>query len=388
MFYQASALTLCTLLLAASAIRKLSLFSPPVVTGVVWSIVFIAGLAFSDKFYPLTDQAFFAWLIWFSITGIGSFFLAPGGCQRSYYNSVRTLNFDYSFLMLLLILWLGYRIWVVGSTGPEHFFLNLRLSSNQIEGFEPLGLVGRFYPLVFALFIFEHIFANEKNRRRRVLCWVWMLAYAVATMGKFAVLTPIFTYCAIRGIQGRFKLRTIVAMGSCAFFLMLLVHFVRRGSEDGATFLDMLAIYIYSPLVALGHLEQSVAEQFLPHIFRLAYAVGSALNLTDPPVAVILDYVETPISTNVYTAMQPFMQDGGLLGVAFGAAVYMVTFSFLYRRSLSGHDLSLALYAALSVILVAQFIGDLFVTLLSLNIQLFVFTALIFFLSRRVERVR
>ena len=388
MFYQASALLLCTLLLAACGIRKLSPFSPPVLTGAVWFIVFIAGLIFNDKFYPLSDQAFSAWLIWFSITGIVSFFLTPAGSQRAPYKPIRSLNFDYSFLLISLIFWLIYRIWVIGSSGPEHFFLNLRLSSNQLDGFEPLGFIGRLYPLIFALFIFEHVFTNEKNLHLRILCWIWMLAYAIATMGKFAVLTPMLTWCAIRGIQGHIKPHTLALIGTCTFFLMLLAHFVRAGNEDETTLFDMLAIYIYSPLVALGHLEQATVEQFSPYVFRFFYAIGSTLNLSAPPATVILNYVETPLPTNVYTAMQPFMHDYGLIGIPLGAVTYVAILNFLYHRALHGHNLALALYAGLSIALTAQFIGDLLITLLSLNIQLFLCIAFTWLASRNINHVR
>ena len=84
---------------------------------------------------------------------------------------------------------------------------------------------------------------------------------------------------------------------------------------------DVLGIYIYSPLVALGLLENTI--HFGEYTFRIFYAVSYYFGFSElPPQETILDYVNVPFPTNVYTVMQPFYSDFGLLGVFLGAIFY------------------------------------------------------------------
>jgi len=383
MFYQACALSLCTLLLILSSIRKLSLFSPSVITCVIWFIVFAAGIVFREDFFPITEEAFVAWLIWFLIFGFISFLFTPRIIQPTEEKYIRVFPIDYAYILIGLIVWLCYRIWVIGTNGPEHFFLNLRLSSNGLEGFEPLGVIGRFCPLVFALFVFEHIYSNKHNFNLRILCWIWMLAYAIATMGKFSLLTPFLAWSVIKGIQGKISSTRVIIFSCIIFILMLVIHFIRAGEQDETGLLDVLATYIYSPIVALGYLQPISLDQPAPFVMRFIYALGNFFGLNAAPVNVILDYVYVPSPTNVYTVMHPFFHDFSLIGVFLEALFYLFLFGFLFRISLLKQGYYLGLYAMFSVCLVGQFIGELFLMLLSQHIQEAISLAFVFFVSRR-----
>ncbi len=388
MAYHLFALMLISAVLVLAKLRRCSLYSPLVISASIWLMVFIAGLFFQDRFYPLQEQAFIAWLVWFFITSLIFFMFYPSKEKNNWVISdTRRLPFDYTVLLLVLIAWLSYRIWVLGSTGPAHFLLNLRLSSNALEGFEPMGLVGRFYPLVFAAFLFEHVYSYNGNRRLRFLLWGWMLLYAVATMGKFAILTPILSWVVIQGLKGQLKIRAIALLASFTVVLMLALHFTRAGEEDESTIVDILAIYIYSPLVALGYINIDNSLPFGAYVFRFFYAVGNYLSISSEPVEVILPYAEVPELTNVYTVMQPFYYDFGIFGVFFGAVFYGTFFAFLYSPAKRRLGLALVLFSGYSIVMIGQFIGDLLVTTLSGNIQLLLCVLFIFMVSKRIEHV-
>lgn len=385
MIYQCIGVCLCLLVLLLSVMRRLSFFSPPVLTSAVWGVVFSVGLGISERFYSITNEAFTAWVIWFSITGLGAFFFTPSGTQHIATRSIRTLRVDYSYILVFLIIWLIYRIWVVGSSGPEHFFLNLRLSSNGIEGFTSLGLIGRFYPIIFSLFIFEHIYEHKNNRSLRVLCWIWMLGYAVATMGKFAVLTPVLAWSVIQGIQRKLHYTLIIRLGIIVVGLMIAVHYIRAGVEDQSGLIDVVSVYVYSPIVALGYMQTGLEDVIGPYVFRILYAIGSVLGLAEPPVENIFEYVTIPVPTNVYTVIQPFVHDFGYLGVINGAFTYMIMFVviFIYARYKGGY--ALGLYSGLSIILVGQFFGELFYSMMSGHIQFALALAVFFAISQKVS---
>jgi oligosaccharide repeat unit polymerase len=215
-----------------------------------------------------------------------------------------------------------------------------------------------------------------------------MLVYAVATMGKFAVLTPVLAWVVIQGVQGRLPVKKLVLLGCGTFFLMMAAHFVRAGSaDDGTTILDVLAVYIYSPIVALGYMDIPSVHQWGSHVFRFFYAVGASLGVLSEPVDVILPYVNIPNLTNVYTVIQPFYHDFSLAGVAIGAVVYGVFFSVLFFFACRGRGFFLVLYSGLAIALFGQFFGELFFMMFSGYLQIFLVLLFIFAISKKEKNV-
>jgi oligosaccharide repeat unit polymerase len=390
MFYHLCALALIVLVLCLAAVRRCSLYSPLVISASIWLVVFIAGLIFQERFYPLQENAFIAWLIWFMVTSLIFFLLYPSSVKSAWSGTeIRKIPLDYTLPLLLMIVWLGYRIWVVGSTGPDQFFSNLRMSAINLEGFTPLGLVARFYPLIFALFLFEHVYAHQENRHLRLLLWCLMLLYVVATMGKSQLLTLVLSWIIIQGIKGRMKIRMLVVLAAIVFALMMALHFTRASYES--TIMDVLTIYIYSPIVALGYMDIDDLMPFGAYVFRFFYVVANYLGIAPLPVTTITPYVNVPELTNAYTVMQPFYHDFGLLSVSLQAVIYGLFFSCLYLLSVKRGrlgELGLVLFSGYSIFLVAQFIGDLLIMNFSGNLQFLIYAFVVFLASRKVCYVR
>ena len=389
MSYLLVAMILCAMTLCVAAALRLSLFSPPVITSAVWLFVFAAGTAFQGQFYPITDEAFVAWLVWYGPLGVALLFFTPSGPGKFRANPTRELPVDYSWLLVALIIWLGYRIWVIGSGGPGHFFFNLRLPMSGVdaEEVESLGALSHFYPLVFALFLFEHINFGEHNRRRRVLCWLWLLGYAIATMGKMSLLTPLVAWGVINGASRELRRSTLVKVAAISLIAMLALHFARQGENGDASLADMLAVYIYSPIVAFGYLDPPRSDQEGQYVFRFVYAVGNKLGVLPPPADVLFDYSYVPMPTNVYTVLHPFALDYGLVGVALGSMLYAAFFGLLYFFARRNGGFALGLYAALFIALVVQTFSEIALIYLSMHLQVAIALALIYYISRRRSNV-
>lgn len=368
-----------------ATVRRCSMYSPLVINALIWLVTFVVGFIFEERFYPLQEKAFVAWVIWFMVTSLIFFLLYPSKVKSPWRDTEnRRIPVDYSFLLVVLILWLGYKIWIVGSTGPADFFLNLRWSSLGVEGFIPFGLVSRFYPLVFALFLFEHVYARQENRHLRFLLWFYMLLVTVATMSKVQILTPVISWIIVQGVKDRMNAERIMVIVVAAFLLMVPLHIIRGGLSYAALFEDIIALYIYSPLVAFGYMNVDSSMPFGAYVFRFFYAIGYILGISAQPVTLITPYLEVPILTNVYTVMYPFYHDFGMLGVLLQAAIYGFFFAFLYFFSVKNGGLWLVLFSGYSIILVVQFIVDLLITLFSFNLQFLIYTLAIFFVSRRI----
>ncbi|MBK8166436.1 MAG: oligosaccharide repeat unit polymerase [bacterium] len=367
--------------LAAGSARRLSPFSPLMLGALAWLGVFACGLVLGDRFYPITDRALALWLAWFVVSGLFHLFLAGPGPMGDPAPE-RSLPFDYSLPLLLLVAWLLFKMRQVGLAGPAEFFSNLRLSSTENAGLESLGPVARFYPLVFALFLFEHINACGANRRRRLLLWGLMSLFALATMGKLTALTPILGWAVVRDVRARLPLRRLLLLVPAVFALLFALHLARALVGEQVALARFLGVYVYSPLVALGYMASPVDSPFGAHVFRFAYVMWDAVIGGVSPVPVVQPYVAVPLLTNVYTVIQPFALDFGATGVVLGAVFYGLFFGLLHRAALARRQLALMLYGGLSMVVFGQFIGEFLFTMLSGHLQFLLAAVVIHGLAR------
>ena len=354
------------------------------ISALVWLSVFLVGLLLEGRFYPIKDEAFIAWMTWFMVTWLIFFLFSPVHIENNRtIAEIRKIPFDYTWPLILLIGWLVYKIWVIGYSGPEHFFFNLRLAATGTEGISNLGLIERFYPLIFALFLFEHIYARRENIYLRILLWCFMLLYAMASMSKLAFLTPISSWVIIQGISGRLKVRKIVILAPIVFAAIMSLHFLRAAISNRVTIEDLLAIYIYSPLVALGYMDIDDQLPLGTLTLRFFYVIASYLDIMPIPSST-LGYTAVPELTNVYTVMGPFYYDFGLIGVFGGAAFYGLLFSYLFIKSMKGSGLGLLLFSGYSIALLMQSFSDVLMIFLSYNLQLLIYGVIVFLASRKV----
>lgn len=367
---------------------KASLFSPLVLNSIGWLIAFLSGTFFHNEYYPITEDVFIAWFIWFCISSvIFTMLLPPAKGWRYTLDKLNKykVSFGYQWLVVMLSFWLAWEIWIVGSTGPEHFFLNLRLASNGLDGFGSLGLVARLYPVVFALFIIEWILLSKNRNKIRLLLLFWMLLYAIGTMGKFTFLTPILIIAFSLSLHNKIPLHKMMVFGGASLIVMIALHFIRSGSFTVKDLGQFISVYTYSPIVALGYLENNESMIFGENTFRFYYAVAHSLGQSMPPAEVILDYVEIPELTNVYTGLFPYYYDFGMVGIVLFSLIIGLLFGLLYYTAGRGGLLALFSYGALIVCLLSMFFNDLFFAGVSGHLQVIIIICIIVFLGLRKE---
>ena len=387
MYYKYYAFILITIFVFIAICRKSSLFSPVSVNCISWYLTFIPGMMFFGDYYPITDNVFIAWVIWFFTLNIIFLVFEPKSIKQFKINSNsgREIKFNYQYIIYFLSLILLYRIWVVGSSGQEHFFLNLRLGSNGIDGFESIGYIGLFYPLILSLFVFENIFRSNSRNQKIMSLSIWLALFAVATMGKFAVLTPILIWVAINFLKGRVKLLKLILVAFFSMVLMLLTHYIRAGENSTFDFFKLISIYTYSPFVGLGYIDFTLSNDFGATSLRFFYAVIHFLWGGNEPINLIYPYVNVPIPTNIYTVLFPFLYDFGFFGVFVFSLIYGVFFGFLYRWGALGNNFYISLYMIYMPYLFTQFLGEGLFSVLSSNIQMAFCMCIVFFISKKVK---
>ena len=367
---------------------KVDYFSPLSLHVVSWFFVFFIGLLVGDQFYPLTDHIFYCFMIWFCVLTF-SFLLM-------YFSQIKMKKIDYKYelkyqktyiiLSIFACVILIGEIFYVGMGGPYNFFLNLRLSL-FVEEYE--GVRYAFAPYLYLIMtpIFAISLLCENTKSLRKVAILWQVLFVVATVGKLSLLSMFMIFLVVKYLGYKEKIN-IIKMGFVALLFLcfsFLINFVRMSDGDGLDLIEMLGIYIYSPIIALGELPIGNG-MWGEYTFRLYYAITYKLGLSDyPPVVTVLDYVYVPIPTNVYTIMQPFYQDFGYYGVFYAAIFYGFLYSILYFQAIKKGGVYIILYSIFSVILVFSFMGETLFTNLALNIYL-IFFSIVLWRSSVVKR--
>lgn len=373
--------------LIAYAILKVKLTSPLSLHVSSWFIVLsVGGLVYED-FEPLSKNSFYAFLLWYLII---FYILSIGEIVQSkkVYNTLRNEKYFYTcsrywLLVIPACVITAYEIYLVGSSGPVNFLLNLRLA-NIVDDYPgtTFTIMPALYPLIMSMFLVMCIVKN--NKLNKSVIWVWVFLYCLGTMGKYAVLIPVLAYLVIREHYYGINKKNVILLAPVLLFVILGLHFVRMSEDDSTTIMNILGTYVYSPLVALSKITENTeyGNAFGAYTFRFVYAIMYKLGLsTTEPVNVILDYVYVPSPTNVYTALQPFFEDFSFPGVVFSAMAYGCFFAFLYGSARNGSIYCLLLYAMFSISIFTSFLTETLVTNFAGNAKLAICLYLIWWLT-------
>ncbi|EFN8318382.1 oligosaccharide repeat unit polymerase [Escherichia coli] len=344
---------------------SLSLFS--------WYFMAFTGIISYDSLYDFRVETFYCLLIWISLTSFSYAVFEIAQRNKPLKYKIKEKNricSRYSLLAIPACLITAYEIYKVGSNGPVNFLLNLRLANIEDDYQYPTFIfMPSFYPVIMAMFASICIFKSRWIDKISVCTWV--LLFAIGTMGKFAVITPIMMFVTIYELKNGISMKKIFIYAPVVLACIIIMHFYRMSDDDSATIAYIFGTYIYSPLIAFGTLIDSGINWSGDYTLRFINAINYKIGISSvEPVKTILDYVYIPSPTNVYSVMQPFYSDMGIYGVAFGAMIYGVLLSAIYSSAKSGNLVMLGLYSILSVSLITQFMSETIITNLSGNIKL------------------
>lgn len=369
---------------------KSRILSPMPLHMLPWLLVMILGVTSYDYFYEFTEKIFYGLLIWLSVLFFFYFF---SDCYNSRCNSISTRTDEveyksgrYWIVVIPVSIYTMYEIYTVGNGGPSHFFLNLRLANMTDDYTGPkFSLLTAVYPMIMAMFAI--VCVTETSALTKYSVVFYLILFCIGTMGKFAVITPFLVYLVIYDVKKKLNFKKMLLFVFSIFGAALVLHFLRMADNDSATIYSVLGVYLYSPLIAFDQLNQVVSDHSGEFTFRFIYAFLNKFNvIAEQPVNTILNYVNVPIPTNVYTVMQPFYQDYGYVGVFFGALLYGAVFSGLYTIAIRGSILSLLIYALLSISSVTAFFGETLIMNFSGNVKLVLCLIILWRLTVKCKR--
>ena len=363
-------------------------FSPWFLTTGVWLAILLLFTQYGHLVYPLEDKFFYCVWIWVPVLSVSSiltyYALAPVkadvnvNVNRGRYGDLPLNRFFFMALLLVSLLLTPvylYKIYkVVSMFDMDNLFYNLRILTLSESDESGTGLLKYVRSINQALFIVA-VWRYPKISTPVLVCIVLAnLMCAIAIMEKGSIFFMIIITVFVLYEKGRIRLSRMVVLGVLIVFLFYGINLLRSVDTEEATenntFMDFFSMYVLSPSVAFGQVQEKLTEQFGSRTFAFFYAVLSKLGIGHFTVEPKLqEFVMVPMTTNVYTVFQPFYEDFGYRGVAFFATVYGVFTGWLYRMFRDGGVISRCMYAYVAEILILQFFQENLILSLSVFFQ-------------------
>ncbi len=365
MYLEATILIIFFLLMAVG-FRLLSrhIFSPWMVTLVVWIGILFLYVTVDHGLYDITNQLINGLLIWvcsFSVSSYAGFRLSPNNKAPEW--EVCEKNLDIITICCVLVVpYATYKAVqnAMMIASPEGLFYTLREQMLDSEMFD-MGIAKYFVYIVYVVLIIE---ANriQLHRWRLALMIVIGFLFILISMSKTTIFMYIISVLYLLYSNGKISLKPIAIFFCSFFFLGLLLQLVRGGEEDTSmdseSILWFLAVYVVSPMQAFCTDIANSSNEWGQYTFRTLYGFLQHLGFNVEVSRVIEKWVWVPLPTNVYTIMSPYFRDFGYWGLfVFGTLEGFVS-GILFRLGVTGNTIVKYLYTYVLVYIFLQFFQE------------------------------
>lgn len=340
------------------------IFSPWTLSLVVWLGMLILFTFYSDKLYPITSQFYLSITIWLSIfvfTSFATFNLMEHKTVPYSLTGIEiNLYFYYLFFVIAIILspMYMYKVWqIVSMFDSKDMMNNIRTLSVYGDSMGILYYATVLAPALLMVCLWRYPKIPFWQLAIIIICCI-INSLSIMEKGTFFLVVLCSIYVLYE--RGKIKVRTI---GGIFITLIILFYFfnLMRGGEESdyaknETLLDFVAMYIMSPPVAFCTVSADISDVYGHNSLSIIYAIIERLGIAHIDTGEKLqEFVFVPISTNVYTILQPFFRDFGYTGIAFFSGIYGIFHGYLYRLSKNGNAFGICLYTYEIYILVLQF---------------------------------
>ena len=358
--------------------RVKDIFSPWSMTLLIW-IVIISGYLYVDHgLYKVTEQfgnAVFLWGIFFSLSGYIVYQLTPSYTGPEWAVNRSIVKFFAIMAIFVTPLALYKAVAFAMESGEINIMYAMRTQVVDDDSGFSLGPLAYFEYVVYVLLFISADVNGKLSKKFFIFCMVINFIFFLVIMSKLILFIGFLSTLYLFYVHKRIKLQTIVLL--CTAFAVLGLLFTQmRSATDGEadstfTLMELVGMYIFSPIVAFCYENPGVSQWFGYETFRPFYHILEVLGFNNHGSCEVLrPYVYLPIPTNVYTVLAPFFNDFGYPGVAFFAAVEGAVFSFVYKKASTGHTLARNLYAYFVVVIALQFFDEHFFSGFSKIVQM------------------
>lgn len=366
------------------------LFSPWCITILVWCAIGVLFVLFGDKLYDLTDQFYISLMLWCGTIipiSLATYNLLPDRLQEQKSEIHFSKLICYAFLGLSMVLCVMHARDVLTDV-TTHYSENI---FKALRNYSVAGEYTRFPKYAYVLSnvsLIVCLWAYPRVSIWAVICAILCaLEEGLIIMEKGQIMFVFFCCLFVLYDRKYIRLNTLAIVFAIIFGLMILFNVIREGVEDIEKdgLFDFLSMYIMSPSVAYCTVETELTEQFGVNTFEAIYDYLTRFGIGNYEIHKKLqEFVYVPISTNVYTVMQPFYRDFGYAGIAVFGAIYGVLSGFIYRWYRNGNSFATCLYTYIAMLLVLQFYQENIFLSLGYNVQ---FVVLLYLCTQNTFRL-
>lgn len=359
------------------------LFSPWTITIAVWAGMMVLFLIWGENLYPLTGQFYVSIALWIGAmvpVSLITYNLMPHNRTSIMAEGIRINKPVFGGLLAIALVMSPMYIYKVYQTvsmfDAEDMLYNARVLAVEGGGHGLLALASVISQAVFLV----SLWAYPRVRMWMVvalgLCCV---ICSLAIMEKGTIFIVVICSLYVMYERGVVRVRSMAVVLVALLGLFFLFNIFREGENSKyaqeESFLDFIGMYVMSPPVAYCTVMRDVGDQFGMNTFEVIYDYLGRFGLGHYEVHQKLqEFVFVPVSTNVYTIMQPFFRDLGYAGVALMALFYGVMTGYVYGRSRRGSAFYIVIYTYFVPMLVLQFFQENIFLSLSFMVQLSLLT--------------
>lgn len=356
--------------------RYRDVFSPWSVTLLVWVLIISLYTFMDHDLYDSGPQFAKAILIWntgFCASSYLAFRLTPAYEGVPWAKNQQHINLlKWACILLMPIMLYKALSFALANGSAADLVYNLRQQIiDDRYGFS-LGPLAYLIHVAYVLLIVT-IDEDRIDRPQFWLSLMLCICYFVVTMSKQTFFMIAVSILYVFYVRKKISLKPFIIFG--VVFVVLGIFFTNfrltaSGKESAYDFMDLLSMYVVSPIVAFCYDAPNSAHYFGEYTLKSVNNLLAVFGMGHRNVEMFQEMVAVPIPTNVFTMMSPYFKDFGYVGVGVFSVIEGLFMGGVYKRSESGQNIMRLIYTYILTLLVLQFFDELFFVGMSNFVQI------------------
>ena len=362
------------------------LLNPLFIVPFIWGVLLVLFGILPHELNSLNGQFIYGILIWVLFFYLGGIFLInveiPKG--KTIYNK-KIFNLYYYLVLIFAPLAIISLILEALKVGPEYFFLRLRMINTGLDEDDTftLGKLAYVFNFTNVVCLLYTLYYEKVSKKKYYIVLLFALLLGLITLARTSLVTLAISIFAILYIKGELKSKHYIYFMLLFFAFIFLVTGLRNVHEsEGDNFANTFAVYLFSSMPAFETLKYTPIQQhFGENTFRFFYAVANALGYNYEAKKTILDYVNVPVPTNVYTILYPFFKDFGYRGICVFGLIYGSFHMLVYKGYKNRNDILIIVFSIICPFLLLQFFSEYILSNFSTILQMLIISLIPYFLK-------